>query len=183
MPGGQTRRTDQEAASRACRRSIRSAAVVADAAGRTLPAGIPRVARAGRRFCRILSDPRSGGGGDPAAGAPLRHGRGDPVRRYPADRAGARAAARFRRGRARSSTGSTRASGIGRLSLAGIASLDPVYETVRRVRARAAGRDGADRVRRGAVDRRDLYGRGRREPRFPSDPKLGLSRSRTGSPR
>ena len=142
-------------------------------AGRYLPE-YRALARAGRRFCRVLSDPRSGGRGDPAAGAPLRHGCGDPVRRHPAGAAGARTAARISARTARCSTGSTRAAGIGRLQpCRDRRSLEPVYETVRRVRGGAAGRDGADRVCRRAVDGRDLYGRGRRAAAISADARAG----------
>ncbi len=48
--------------------------------------------------------------------------------------------------------------------------------------ARVAGRHGADRVRRRAVDRCDLHGRGRREPGFPADVGAGPIAIRMGSP-
>ena len=147
-------------------------------AGRYLPEYRALRARAGG-FCRVLSDPRSGGGGDPAAGAPLRHGCGDPVRRHPADRR--------RRSGQQLDFGEDgpvldrldESDGIGRLQPGRVSRRSTRFTRPCGACARGlAGRDGADRVRRGAVDRRDLYGRGRREPRFPSDSKLGLSRSR-----
>ena len=71
---------------------------------------------------------------------------------------------------------SRRATGIARLSLAGLSSLEPVYETVRLTRAGLSDGDGADRVRRRAVDGGDLHGRGRRQPGFPPGQVLGLPR-------
>ena len=65
-------------------RAARQTALVADAAGRPLSAGVPRVAGPGARLCRFLPHPRAGRRGDIAAGPALRHGCGDSVRRYPA---------------------------------------------------------------------------------------------------
>ena len=88
--------------------------------------------------------------------------------------------ARIRRGRPACSTGSTRAAGSGGSALPGIAIARPgLRDRAPRAR-RPAGRDGADRVCRGAVDRRDLYGRGRREPRFPSDAESWAYRDPSG---
>ena len=56
-----------------------AAAMVADAAGRPLPAGIPPGQEPGARFCRAVPDPGAGGRGDVAADPALRHGCRDPV--------------------------------------------------------------------------------------------------------
>ena len=117
----------------------------------------------GRRLCRILPDPGAGGGGDAAAGPALRHGCGDPVRRYPAGAAGPRPARRLRR-EVRCLTG--RGDGRSRSGFTPAGIVVPgsgVRDGAPGPRAALPG-DGADRVRRRAVDGGDLHGRGRRQP-------------------
>src|SRR5208282_3788016 len=65
-----------------------TAALVADAPGRALSAGIPGAAEKSRKLSRSLLYARAGGRSDASASAALRHGRGDPVLRYPGGASG-----------------------------------------------------------------------------------------------
>ena len=133
---------------------------VVHAAGRPVAAGVPRAAR-GRADARVVHAPGAGRGDHPAAGAPVRRGRGDLLLRH-------RAAAEGRRGRpghqaGRRPGGGTTGRDAGRRR--GDPGPDPraraVHHRVGADAGRRAGRDTADRVRRCAVHGRVVPRRGR----------------------
>ena len=116
--------------------AARTSAVVADAAGRALPAGIPRASGQGRRFVELCLTPEL------AAEVTLqpirRYGMDarDPVLGYPVGAAGAGTAAVVREGEGRSWSRSPKQGGIAGLRPGGIGRCWPrSCEAVRRVRA------------------------------------------------
>ena len=136
MEQREQRAGDETASAGARRRNLARSAVLADAPGRALPAGISRVEEERRQLPRSLPHARARRRGDAAADPALRHGCGDPVLGHP----GGAACAGPGRSRSRDGEGPVLDAGTRRpmrlrtLSVDGAPErLAPVYETVRRV--------------------------------------------------
>ena len=152
---------------------------LADAPGGPLPAGVSCPAGEGHGFRRTVHDARSGSGRDAAADPPLSLRRRNPVQRYPDGSLGARPARRLsRRRRARAATAARRDGGGGATAGAVVCRdrADPGNGAAGafRVGDRRVCRLHADRLRRRAVHRRLLHGRGRRLAGFRRDADHGV---------